>query len=199
MRDREQDDIWSDGELGGRAREAAARQSPGLLIVEDDHRFADTLAEEFRDRGYYVEHVNAIEPLYDLDLAGIGYAVVDLRLRQDSGLDAIAVIRERSPQTRVVILTGYASIATAVQAVKQGAVDYLTKPVDIDELERALLMGGLDTSNIPEEFQSLDRHQREYIEYVLARCGGNISEAARRLGIHRQSLQRKLRKFTPPT
>ena len=102
-------------------------------------------------------------------------------------------------KTRVVILTGYASIATAVQAVKQGAVDYLTKPVDIDELERALLMGGLDTSNVPEEFQSLDRHQREYIEYVLARCGGNISEAARRLGIHRQSLQRKLRKFTPPT
>jgi two-component system response regulator RegA len=179
--------------------EAAEDGRPGLLIVEDDQRFADTLAAEFRDRGYVVEHVDAIEPLHSLDFGGLGYAVVDLRLRQDSGLDAITVIRERSPRTRVVILTGYASIATAVQAVKQGAADYLTKPVDIDELERALLMGGLDSSDIPEEFQSLDRHQREYIEYVLARCGGNISEAARRLGIHRQSLQRKLRKFTPPT
>jgi len=199
MRDRERDNPHYDDEVAGSRDQAAEQQRPGLLIVEDDHRFADTLAAEFRDRGYRVEHVDAIEPLYSLDLAGYGYAVVDLRLRRDSGLDAIAVIRERSPQTRVVILTGYASIATAVQAVKQGAVDYLTKPVDIDELERALRMGGVEASELPEEFQSLDRHQREYIEYVLARCGGNISEAARRLGIHRQSLQRKLRKFTPPS
>jgi two-component system response regulator RegA len=199
MKDREQDGDYRESEGEGLAEEAREQQSPGLLIVEDDQRFADTLAAEFRDRGYSVAHVDAIDPLRVLDLDGFGYAVVDLRLRRDSGLDAIAVIRERSPRTRVVILTGYASIATAVQAVKQGAVDYLTKPVDIDELERALLMGGLDTSEVPEEFQSLDRHQREYIEYVLARCGGNISEAARRLGIHRQSLQRKLRKFTPPT
>jgi two-component system response regulator RegA len=199
MRDREQDTPYCDDEDEGLRDQAAEQQRPGLLIVEDDHRFADTLAAEFRDRGYVVEHVDAIEPLRSLDFRAYGYAVVDLRLRRDSGLDAIAIIRERSPRTRVVILTGYASIATAVQAVKQGAVDYLTKPVDIDELERALLMGGLDSSEVPEEFQSLDRHQREYIEYVLARCDGNISEAARRLGIHRQSLQRKLRKFTPPS
>ena len=200
MRDRERDERYREDGVEVVGEEADEQARPGLLIVEDDQRFADTLAAEFRDRGYRVEHLDAIAPLHDFDFSGFGYAVVDLRLRQDSGLDAISIIRERSPRTRIIILTGYASIATAVQAVKQGAVDYLTKPVDIDELERALLMGGLDNTNeVPEEFQSLDRHQREYIEYVLARCGGNISEAARRLGIHRQSLQRKLRKFTPPS
>jgi two-component system response regulator RegA len=95
-------------------------------------------------------------------------------------------------------LTGYGSIATAVQATKNGATNYLTKPIDMDELEHTLITGGPDEETpIPDEFQSLDRHEREYIEYVLNECGGNISQAARRLGLHRQSLQRKLRKFTP--
>ena len=111
----------------------------------------------------------------------------------------VALIKQQEPTTRIVVLTGYGSIATAVQATKLGARQYLTKPVDIDELERALLADDDAEGQvpIPEEFQSLDRHEREYIEYVLAECGGNISQAARRLGLHRQSLQRKLRKYTP--
>jgi two-component system response regulator RegA len=170
-----------------------------LLIVEDDHRFAETLAAEFRDRDYEVGKAAELAELRALDLGRFRYAVVDLRLRRDSGLDAIAELLERNPGMRVVVLTGYGSIATAVQATKLGACSYLTKPVEIDEIERALQAN--HTANeevpIPDAFQSLDRHEREYIEFVLAQCGGNISQAARRLGLHRQSLQRKLRKFTP--
>lgn len=170
-----------------------------LLIVEDDEHFANTLATEFRDRGYDVEHVTGLGELRELKASRFGFAIIDLRLRQDSGLDAISEIKQLSPDTRIVVLTGYGSIATAVQATKLGASSYLTKPADVDEIERALMNGkGSDEEvPIPEKFQSLDRHEREYIEYVLAESDGNISHAARRLGLHRQSLQRKLRKFTP--
>jgi len=168
-----------------------------LLIVEDDDRFADTLRAELQDRGFAVERVASLAELRERDNQGVGYAVVDLRLRSDSGLDAIEVLKEFSPHARIVVLTGYGSIATAVAATKIGASQYLTKPVDIDELERALLSDEDPEVEIPEQFQSLDRHEREYIEWVLAQCEGNISQAARRLGLHRQSLQRKLRKFTP--
>ena len=123
--------------------------------------------------------------------------MVDLRLRQDSGLDVISTLKQRSPETIVVVLTGYGSIATAVKATKLGATSYLTKPVDVDQLERAFAGDDAEEIAIPDEFQSLYRHEREYIEYVLAECDGNISQAARRLGLHRQSLQRKLRKYTP--
>ena len=173
------------------------KESPRLLIVEDDDRFAETLSAEFQDRGYSVARAESLEALAQLDSTGVGYAIVDLRLRSDSGLDAIAEIREHSPHARVVVLTGYGSIATAVHATKLGAIQYLTKPIEIDELERALLSDDFEAVEIPEQFQSLDRHEREYIEWVIAQCGGNISQAARRLGLHRQSLQRKLRKFTP--
>ena len=169
-----------------------------LLIVEDDHRFADTLAAEFRDRGYEVEWLESLQAVKDHEHLNFDYAVVDLRIRQDSGLDVITSLKERSPETVVIVLTGYGSIATAVKATKLGATAYLTKPVDADEIERAFLGEGEEEDiPIPDEFQSLYRHEREYIEYVLAECEGNISQAARRLGLHRQSLQRKLRKYTP--
>jgi two-component system response regulator RegA len=167
------------------------------LIVEDDDRFSETLSAEFRDRGYAVDRAAGLDELKHLDATGVGYAVIDLRLRSDSGLDAISEIKEYSPHARIVVLTGYGSIATAVQATKLGAIQYLTKPIDIDELERALLSDDYESAEIPDHFQSLDRHEREYIEWVLTQCEGNISQAARRLGLHRQSLQRKLRKFTP--
>ncbi len=170
-----------------------------LLIVEDNERFADTLATELTDRGYAVETLDSLNAVRDADLSRFGYAIVDLRLRQDSGLDVIQAIKDEAPEIHIVVLTGYGSIATAVQATKLGAAHYLTKPVDIDEVERALQTAELanDEVPIPTEFQSLYRHEREYIEFVLAECEGNISQAARRLGLHRQSLQRKLRKYTP--
>ncbi len=180
-------------------RHDAADEPRTLLIVEDNVRFADALATEMRDRGYEVETLASLNAVEGTDTARFRYAVVDLRLRQDSGLDVIKAIKAQSPDTRIVVLTGYGSIATAVQATKLGASHYLTKPVDADEVERALLTDELENDDvpIPTEFQSLYRHEREYIEFVLAECGGNISQAARRLGLHRQSLQRKLRKYTP--
>ena len=169
-----------------------------LLIVEDDRRFADTLATEFRERGYTVDWLDSLEAVRAKTDLDYGYAVVDLRLREDSGLDVITTIKERSPDTIIVVLTGYGSIATAVRATKLGATAYLTKPVEAEQVERAFTSAADDDEiPIPDKFQSLYRHEREYIEYVLAECDGNISQAARRLGLHRQSLQRKLRKYTP--
>lgn len=174
-----------------------SEETKRLLIVEDDLRFADTLAAEFRDRGYEVDWVDTLQDVLSIKSPQYDYAVVDLRLRQDSGLDVIADLRKRVPGIVMVVLTGYGSIATAVRATKLGAVAYLTKPVDADQIERTLVADSDEDVPIPEEFQSLYRHEREYIEYVLAECDGNISQAARRLGLHRQSLQRKLRKYTP--
>lgn len=170
-----------------------------LLLVEDNDRFADTLASEFRDRGYVVQRARDLSSLAALKIGHVQFAVVDLRLGADSGLDAIQSILARSPDARIVVLTGYGSIATAVKATKLGAIGYLMKPTDVDQVERALHEEGDEDTEIPipDEFQSLYRHEREYIEFVLAECEGNISQAARRLGLHRQSLQRKLRKYTP--
>ena len=171
-----------------------------VMIVENDERFADTLATEFRDSEYAVATLTSLAEVKAIDVSDFGFAVVDLRLRTDSGLDVIASLRERNDVIRIVVLTGYGSIATAVQATKLGATSYLTKPVDFEDVLHALLNdddGSTEEVPIPQEFQSLYRHEREYIEYVLTRCDGNISEAARRLGLHRQSLQRKLRKYTP--
>ena len=170
-----------------------------LLIVDDNARFAETLASEFRDRGYSVSRAADIASLQALVELDVDYAIVDLRLGADSGLDAIQIILKHSPKAKIVVLTGYGSIATAVKATKLGAVGYLMKPTDVDQVERALLEQLEDDAEvpIPSEFQSLYRHEREYIEFVLAECEGNISQAARRLGRHRQSLQRKLRKYTP--
>ena len=170
-----------------------------LVIVEDNDRFAETLASELRDRGYDVERARDLASLEALRGRPVHFAVVDLRLGADSGLDAIQSILGWAPEARIVVLTGYGSIATAVKATKLGAISYLMKPTDVEEVERALLEDGDPDTEvpIPTEFQSLYRHEREYIEFVLSECDGNISQAARRLGLHRQSLQRKLRKYTP--
>ena len=175
-------------------------QAQSLLIVDDDERFAETLALEFTERGWRVDCVADLDELRALAPFPYKFASVDLRLRHQSGLDAIPLILERSPRARIVVLTGYGSIATAVQAVKQGAFNYLTKPVHVDDLLaafRAEPVASQPAAAVNESGQTLARREREYIEWVLAECGGNISRAARQLGLHRQSLQRKLRKFTP--
>jgi len=172
------------------------RESTSLLIVDDDARFSETLALEFQERGWRVDCVTDLDALRALPPFAHRYAVVDLRLRHQNGLDALPLILERSPRARIVVLTGYGSIATAVQAVKQGAFNYLTKPVHVDDLLQ-VFRGEPLRSAAASAGQTLARREREYIEWVLAQCDGNISRAARQLGLHRQSLQRKLRKFTP--
>lgn len=170
-----------------------------LLVVDDDDAFRESMKLEFSDRGYQV--FEAPDHKTALGLAAVhrpDCAVIDLRLEGERGLEVLQDLVVRLPGIRAIVLTGYGSIATAVEAMKLGAQHYLTKPLDPDALEEAFFSAGGDASiEIPEQPHSLARHEREYIEYVLAATGGNISEAARRLGLHRQSLQRKLRKYPP--
>ncbi len=170
-----------------------------LLIVEDDPGFARVLALETSEAGYEVRcaaHEMAVVEM--LSAWCPSHAVVDLRLKGASGLAIIDILKAKTPSCRVVMLTGYGSVPTAVEAVKRGAAEYLTKPVSTPDLLGALAgqhQTGLPANDLDRE--SLARHEHEYIEYVLTCCEGNISKAARWLGIHRQSLQRKLRKYPP--
>ena len=177
------------------------KSKPKILIVDDDDAFREAMEFEFSDRGYEV--LGAPDHRTALALAATHkpeFAVVDLRLGGERGLEVLKDLVERLPEIRAVVLTGYASIATAVQAIKLGAMQYLTKPCEPDAIEAAFQGDQGDPNiDVPEKPPSLARHEREYIEYVLAATGGNISEAARRLGLHRQSLQRKLRKYPPRT
>lgn len=173
--------------------------SPRLLIIEDDPDFCETLLLEFQERHYIVETAANLNHLHTILEAAepFRFALLDLRLKGDSGLDLISPLLSHSPDCRIVILTGYGSIATAVEALKRGAVNYLTKPAPIERIEQALWIDGVtENAEISEENEpiSLDRHEQEYLEYVLLQCQGNISQAARWLGIHRQSLQRKLKR-----
>lgn len=170
----------------------------GILILQDDKRFAKTLEAEFRDRGFQVFRAHNLKDLDLLAGNAIHAAVVDLRLGQDSGLTAIEALVKRHPGIRIVVLTGYGSIATAVESLKKGAFHYLTKPVSIEVLAEAI--GGnkpaVETDLVLEAGETLAQHERGFIESILLQCQGNISAAAKRLGIHRQSLQRKLKKFS---
>jgi two-component system response regulator RegA len=172
------------------------------LIVDDDPNFRETLTLEFEERGYRVTTAASLASYRALAQHNFDYAVVDLKLGHESGLAILDELLAAAPRCRVIIMTGYGSIATAVKAVKLGAYDYLPKPTTVPTIERALLADGkrIDdraAPNLHEEPLALARHEREYIEHVLEQCGGNVSEAARRLGLHRQSLQRKLRKYPP--
>lgn len=175
------------------------RQPAKLLIVDDDEAFRESMELEFTDRGYQV--LTAGDHREAVGLAAVHrpqYAIVDLRLGGERGLEVLKDLVERLPSIKAIVLTGYGSVATAVEAMKLGAHHYLTKPCDPDALETALHAERGDPNVlVPEQPPSLALHEREYIEYVLAATGGNISEAARRLGLHRQSLQRKLRKYPP--
>jgi two-component system response regulator RegA len=169
-----------------------------LLIAEDDLHFGETLELEFTDRGYNTIRVRSLAQFESVASHRFDCAVIDLRLGADSGLDLVKRLHALRPRCRIVVLTGFGSIATAIKAMKLGAVNYLTKPASVTSIEAALLGLDQDLADSPSKsVPSLARHEREYIESVLTDCDGNISQAARRLGLHRQSLQRKLRKFMP--
>lgn len=162
-----------------------------ILLLEDDVQLRKTLAQDFVDRNYDVIEAAKIEELVDFSFQ---FAVVDLRLGQDSGLMAVKLIKAQNPECRLVVLTGYASIATAVEAVKHGAINYLTKPISTDVLEKALKNELNEKTMMEVDLAPLSRHEHEYIEFVLSQNGRNISRSAKILGLHRQSLQRKLKK-----
>jgi len=175
--------------------------SLSILLVDDDENFRERMARALRDRGHEVR--TARSPGEATRLAtedSPECAVVDLRMPGGSGLEVVSSLRSIDPGTAVVVLTGYGSIATALEAVRRGALHYLQKPVDADELLAAFARGGpLPAAEVTEEpaAPSLARAEWEHIQRVLADSGGNVSEAARRLGLHRKSLQRKLQKHPP--
>lgn len=172
-----------------------------LLIVEDDNVLRGRLARAFRERGFEVRE--AADPVQAAELArdeAPELALVDLRLGEASGLDVVTGLAELEPSTVIVVLTGYGSIATALHAVRSGATHYLTKPADVEEILAAFAraVGAGDPPPVVASVPSLARVEWEHINRVLADCDGNVSAAARALGIHRRSLQRKLSKFPLP-
>ena len=168
-----------------------------LLIVDDDPPFLRRLARAMERRGFEVNIAENAAGGMAAARTKPAYAVVDLRLGDGSGLDVVSALREHRPDIRAVILTGYCNIATAVAAVKAGAVDYLPKPADADAIENALLQSGYGPPPPPENPMSADRVRWEHIQRVYEQCDRNVSETARRLRMHRRTLQRILAKHAP--
>ena len=169
-----------------------------LLIVEDDKPFLTRLARAMETRGFAVDTAETVaEAVAKARANPPAYAVVDMRLGDGNGLDVVAAIREKRQDARTIILTGYGNIATAVTAVKLGAVDYLSKPADADDIYAALVSGGADRAQPPENPMSADRVRWEHIQRVYEMCDRNVSETARRLNMHRRTLQRILAKRAP--
>ncbi len=168
-----------------------------LLIVDDDPPFLRRLARAMERRGFEVNTAENAAAGMAAARTKPAYAVVDLRLGDGSGLDVVSALRDQRPDIRAVILTGYGNIATAVAAVKAGAVDYLPKPADADAIENALLQSGDGPPPPPENPMSADRVRWEHIQRVYEQCDRNVSETARRLRMHRRTLQRILAKHAP--
>jgi len=169
-----------------------------LLIVEDDKSFLQRLARAMEARGFVVSTAESVaDGLLQVEKAAPAFAVVDMRLGDGNGLDVILALKKRRPEARAIILTGYGNIATAVNAVKLGAVDYLAKPVDADDVAAALLALGNKKIEPPENPMSADRVRWEHIQRIYELCGRNVSETARRLNMHRRTLQRILAKRAP--
>ena len=177
---------------------AETGQDRTLLIVDDDASFRTRLARAMEKRGFAVNVAESVAEGLELARgAPPAFGVVDLRLEDGNGLDVVEAIRELRPDSRVIVLTGYGAIATAVAAVKIGAVDYLSKPADADDVEKALLADGEDKPEPPENPMSADRVRWEHIQRVFELCDRNVSETARRLNMHRRTLQRILAKRSP--
>jgi len=175
-----------------------------VLILEDDERLRGALARGLTRRGYEVAEAAQLADLRAIDLARIERAIVDLALPDGSGIDAVRALAAANGVTRIVVLTGYGSIASAVEAVKCGALDFLAKPADLDQILAVLEPGADDASEAapaasePGRVPSLGRVEWEHIQRVLRDCDGNVTRAAKLLGIHRRTLQRKLA-YRPPS
>lgn len=169
--------------------------SKKLLILEDDQGLREALVADFEDKGYQVVQAGHLRELNQLSY---DFAIVDLRLNGESGLNSIEILKKNNPLCRIVILTGFGSISTAVEAMKLGAINYLTKPAHSDQIEEAFESAATASEDHAESAESkrisLSQNEHEYISFVLAQNSGNVSKTARELGLHRQSLQRKLRK-----
>ena len=171
---------------------------PNLLLLDDDEPFLRRLSRAMEKRGFAPKEAGSVaEGLAAVKSNPPAYAVVDLRLEDGNGLEVVEALREARPEARIVVLTGYGAIATAVAAVKIGATDYLSKPADADAIMQALLTPSGDLPPPPENPMSADRVRWEHIQRVYELCDRNVSETARRLNMHRRTLQRILAKRSP--
>ncbi|MET0181679.1 MAG: ActR/PrrA/RegA family redox response regulator transcription factor [Caulobacterales bacterium] len=169
-----------------------------LLVLDDDAAFRSRLVRALSARGFEVVGAGSVSEALDaVNASPPAYAVLDLRLEDGSGLQVVEALQRKRKDCRVVILTGYGAIATAVAAVKAGAIDYLAKPADADDIAKALLAQPNDKPAPPENPMSADRVRWEHIQRVYELCGHNVSETARRLNMHRRTLQRILAKRAP--
>ncbi|MFN3656198.1 MAG: ActR/PrrA/RegA family redox response regulator transcription factor [Pseudolabrys sp.] len=185
-------------EIAGSAVNQQLPDERSVLIVEDDRSFLQRLAKAMESRGFEVSTAESVaDGLLQLEQSAPAFAVVDMRLSDGNGLDVISALKRRRPEARAIILTGYGNIATAVTAVKLGAVDYLAKPVDADDVVAALLAQDNARIEPPANPMSADRVRWEHIQRIYELCGRNVSETARRLNMHRRTLQRILAKRAP--
>jgi two-component system response regulator RegA len=178
--------------------QAGAEGDRSLLIVDDDRPFLTRLARAMETRGYAVRTAETVaDGMAAINEAAPAFAVIDMRLTDGNGLDVVTHLKERRPDARGIVLTGYGNIATAVTAVKLGAFDYLAKPADADEIHAALMAQQGNRAQLPENPMSADRVRWEHIQRVYELCNRNVSETARRLNMHRRTLQRILAKRAP--
>jgi len=169
-----------------------------LVIIDDDRVLAERLGKALERRGFEVMVITSVtDALEWLNANQPDFALIDLRLADGNGLDIVQKIKQIVPECRTVMMTAYGNIATAVSAVKAGAVDYLTKPADADAVEAVLLGDGDGLPPLPEKPMSAERVRWEHIQRIFEQCDRNVSETARQLGMHRRTLQRILAKYAP--
>ena len=173
-------------------------KSKSLLIVDDDNPFRERLARAMKKKGFEVSQAESVKKgIEAVKIKKPAFAVVDLRLSDGNGLEVVKEIQNSNSSSRIIMLTGYGNISTAVAAIKQGAIDYLAKPADADDVEKALLADLNKKAEPPENPMSADRVKWEHIHRVFELCNRNVSETARRLKMHRRTLQRILSKRSP--
>ena len=169
-----------------------------LLIVDDDNPFRERLARAMEKKGFFVTQAESVKKGIEcLNVKNPAFAVVDLRLNDGNGLEVVKEIQKFNSNSRIIMLTGYGNIPTAVAAIKHGAIDYLAKPADADDVEKALLADPKKKASPPENPMTADRVRWEHIHRIFELCNRNVSETARRLKMHRRTLQRILSKRSP--
>ncbi len=185
-------------QIDNTVKKIAEYKDKSLLIVDDDNPFRDRLSRAMEKKGFIVTQAESVKKgIESVALIKPAFAVIDLRLTDGNGLEVVKEIQNLNIGSRIIMLTGYGNISTAVAAIKQGAIDYLAKPADADDVEKALLADPKEKAQPPENPMSADRVKWEHIHRVFELCNRNVSETARRLKMHRRTLQRILSKRSP--
>ena len=184
--------------MSDNAQKVSDLADKSLLIVDDDNTFRERLSRAMEKKGFLVSQAEGVKSgIASVNTNNPSFAVVDLRLADGNGLEVVKELQKVNSKSKIIMLTGYGNIPTAVAAIKQGAIDYLAKPADADDIEKALLADPKTKAQPPENPMSADRVKWEHIHRVFELCNRNVSETARRLKMHRRTLQRILYKRSP--